>query len=129
MRKLVFTNGCFDVIHLGHVKLLEFCSLHGEVIVGINSDASIKRLKGDTRPINPQYARKEILEAIKFVNSVEIFEEDTPYELIKRVKPDLIVKGSDYEANKVIGFDLAKVLIFPRIEDFSSSNIIKKSHN
>lgn len=128
MKKMVFTNGCFDVLHLGHIRLLEFCSMHGEVIVGINSDASIRRIKGESRPINPQYARREILEAMKFVSVVEIFEEDTPYELIKRLKPDVIVKGSDYNANEVVGSDLAEVLIFPKIENFSSSSIIMRNN-
>jgi len=127
MKKLIFTNGCFDVIHLGHVRLLEFCSTHGHVIVGINSDASIRRLKGESRPVNSAATRREILESLRYVDQVEVFHEDTPYELIKKLKPDIVVKGGDYKAEDVVGSDLAQVLIFPIVEGFSSSNLINRT--
>lgn len=122
----VFTNGCFDVLHLGHVELLHYCASFGDVIVGLNSDASVKRLKGDSRPINSEQARMRILKSIKYVSEVFIFEEDTPYELIKSLKPDMIVKGGEYKAEEVVGNDISKVKIFKTIPGYSSTNIINK---
>jgi rfaE bifunctional protein nucleotidyltransferase chain/domain len=121
----VFTNGCFDVLHRGHVELLSYCANIGEVVVGLNSDKSVKRLKGSRRPINNQKDRKVVLESIKYVSKVIIFEEDTPYELIKILKPDLIVKGGDYLANEVVGHDLSEVRIFDTLEGYSSTATIK----
>lgn len=121
----VFTNGCFDVLHRGHVELLSYCANIGEVVVGLNSDKSVKRLKGSRRPINNQKDRKIVLESIKYVSKVIIFEEDTPYELIKILKPDLIVKGGDYLANEVVGHDLSEVRIFDTLEGYSSTATIK----
>jgi rfaE bifunctional protein nucleotidyltransferase chain/domain len=120
----VFTNGCFDVLHRGHVELLSYCANIGEVVVGLNSDKSVKRLKGNGRPINNQKDRKIVLESIKYVSKVIIFEEDTPYELIKILKPDLIVKGGDYLPNEVVGHDLSKVRIFNTLEGYSSTETI-----
>ena len=125
----VFTNGCFDVLHLGHVELLKYCSSLGEVIVGLNSDESIKRLKGHSRPINDEQSRLRILESIKYVHSVHIFHEDTPYELIKSLKPDLIVKGGDYKPEQVAGHDLCEVKIFETLVGHSSTAIIQKISN
>jgi rfaE bifunctional protein nucleotidyltransferase chain/domain len=122
--KVIFTNGCFDVLHLGHISLLEFCSNLGEVVVGINSDESVRQLKGDSRPINGQEARIKVLESIRYVKRVILFDELTPHKLIKEIRPDLIVKGGDYEPHEVVGFDLAKVVIFPLIKNYSSSRII-----
>ena len=124
--KLVFTNGCFDILHVGHVKLLEYCSTLGEVVVGLNSDASVKRLKGANRPVNDQDSRKTVLESLRFVSQVLIFDEDTPYNLISALKPDLIVKGGDYNPSEVVGSDIAEVLIFPTRDGFSTSGIIEK---
>lgn len=121
----VFTNGCFDVLHRGHVELLSYCANIGEVIVGLNSDKSVRRLKGNSRPINNQDDRRIILESIKYVSEVIIFEEDTPYELIKILKPDLIVKGGDYLPNEVVGYDLAEVRIFDTLKGYSSSTVIE----
>jgi rfaE bifunctional protein nucleotidyltransferase chain/domain len=121
----VFTNGCFDVLHRGHVELLSYCANIGEVIVGLNSDKSVKRLKGNSRPINNQEDRRIILESIKYVSKVIIFEEDTPYELIKILKPDLIVKGGDYLPNEVVGHDLSEVRIFDTLQGYSSTATIK----
>ena len=122
----VFTNGCFDVLHRGHVELLEFCqSLGTEVIVGINSDDSVKRLKGSDRPINHQKDRKFILESLKFIDCVLIFEEDTPYDLIKQLQPDIIVKGGDYLPEEVVGNDICKVVIFDYIDGYSTTKTIQ----
>jgi len=122
----VFTNGCFDIIHRGHIELLKYCASLGEVIVGLNSDNSVKRLKGLHRPINNATDRKFLLESLRSVSKVIIFEEDTPYNLIKSIKPDLIVKGGDYSPHKVIGQDLCRVEIFQTIQGYSTSDFIKK---
>jgi len=122
----IFTNGCFDIIHRGHIELLKYCASLGEVIVGLNSDNSVKRLKGLHRPINNATDRKFLLESLRSVSKVIIFEEDTPYNLIKSIKPDLIVKGGDYSPNKVIGQDLCRVEIFRTIQGYSTSDFIKK---
>jgi len=120
----VFTNGCFDVLHRGHIELLSYCANIGEVLVGLNSDKSVKRLKGNDRPVNNEKDRKIILESIRYVNEVIIFEEDTPYELIKILKPDLIVKGGDYLPNDVVGYDLCEVRIFDTLKGYSSTAVI-----
>ena len=129
----VFTNGCFDVLHRGHIELLSYCANMGEVLVGLNSDKSVKRLKGIDRPINNENDRKIILESIRYVDKVIIFEEDTPYELIKILKPDLIVKGGDYLPSDVVGYDLCEVRIFDTLKGYSSTSVInsfltKKHH-
>lgn len=127
IKTIVFTNGCFDILHAGHIDLLEKSKSLGEyLIVGLNSDSSVKRLKGDSRPINKQEDRKRALESIKFVDEVVIFEEDTPYEVIKKLKPDIITKGGDYTFDQVVGNDLAIVKIIPLLENHSTTNIIKK---
>ncbi|XOB61299.1 D-glycero-beta-D-manno-heptose-7-phosphate kinase [Campylobacterota bacterium DY0563] len=108
-KKVVFTNGCFDILHKGHVSYLNTAKSFGDVLIlGLNSDASVKRLKGETRPINTQDDRAYILSALECVDYVVIFDEDTPYELIKLVQPDILVKGADYEGKEVIGSDIAK---------------------
>ena len=123
--KTIFTNGCFDILHRGHLELLEFChNLGDHVIVGINSDASVTRLKGPSRPINNQDDRKYALLSLKWVNDVVIFDEDTPYNLIKKTKPDILVKGGDYKADSVIGSDICKVIIFDMVRDYSTTNIV-----
>lgn len=136
----VFTNGCFDILHKGHAELLRFCKNHSaisfsglsirpHVVVGLNSDASIKKLKGDSRPINSQEDRAFLLQSLKYVDEVIIFDEETPYELIKKVEPDYIVKGGDYSKENVVGNDLADVIIYNYIDGYSTTNIIKKSHD
>ena len=128
----VFTNGCFDILHRGHLELLSYCSqlscpsMGGWMIVGLNSDDSIKRIKGKNRPINNQKDRKFALESLKFVDEVYIFEEDTPYELIKSVSPDVIVKGGDYAHKEIVGETLCEVKIFDYLEGYSSTNLISK---
>jgi len=124
--KKVFTNGCFDILHRGHFELLKYCREIGYVIVGINSDESIKRLKGETRPIFSQKDRIFMLESCKYVNEVIIFEEDTPYSLINRIKPDIIVKGGDYKKEEVVGNDIAEVRIFDYIKGYSTSSALEK---
>ena len=125
-RKIIFTNGCFDVLHAGHLKLLEFCASLGTVIVGINSDTSIRKIKGDLRPINNEFDRQYMLSGFRFVEKVIIFEEDNPYKLIQQIKPDIIVKGGDYLKSEVIGNDLAEVRIFPLVSGLSTSKILSK---
>lgn len=122
----VFTNGCFDILHRGHVELLAYCKSLGRVTVGLNSDDSVKRLKGLSRPMNNENDRKRILEAIRYVDEVVIFEEDTPYELILRLTPDFIVKGGDYKAHEVIGSDLCEVRIFETVDDYSTTEFINR---
>ena len=124
--KTVFTNGCFDILHKGHIELLKFCSTLGDkVIVAINSDSSVKSIKGNDRPINSQEDRKLILESIRYVDSVIIFEEETPYRLIKSINPDIIVKGGDYNEEDVVGNDISKVVIFDYIENYSTTKTIQ----
>ena len=110
--KTIFTNGCFDILHRGHVALLSFCKSMGRVVVGLNSDKSVKNLKGKNRPLNNQEDREFLLKSLIFVDEVIIFDEDTPYNLIKDLKPDIIVKGGDYKIEDVVGSDLCKTKIF-----------------
>ena len=125
-KKVVFTNGCFDVLHKGHLTLLKQArSLGDKLIVGLNSDASVQRLKGATRPFNDVDTRREQLLLIPYVDDVIIFEEDTPYELIKEIKPDLIVKGGDYTVEEIVGHDLAPVHIVPTVEGYSTTKILE----
>lgn len=130
--RIVFTNGCFDVLHFGHVSYLaEAKDLGDKMIIGLNSDASVKRLKGETRPINGQHERAVLLAALQFVDAVVIFDEDTPEKLIKNVEPDFLVKGGDYTIDTIVGANFVmsyggKVITIPLVENFSSSIIIKK---
>ena len=122
---VVFTNGVFDILHIGHLKLLRHAkTLGNRLIVGINSDSSVKRLKGDLRPINGEDTRKESLLELGFVDEVIVFEEDTPLEAITKLEPDIIVKGGDYTFDTVVGNHLAKVVIFPTVEGHSTTRMI-----
>ncbi len=124
---VVFTNGCFDILHTGHFELLKAAKEKGDkLIVGLNDDNSVRRLKGDSRPINPVEIRKKQLEILSWVDEVIVFSEDTPYNLIKSLKPNLIVKGGDYKVNEVVGHDLTSVYIVPTVEDFSTTSILEK---
>lgn len=125
-RDVIFTNGCFDILHLGHIELLKFCKDLGNVTVGLNSDASIRKLKGVSRPIFNQSERKALLESIKFVDQVVIFDEETPYRLIQEIRPTYIVKGGDYKHSEVIGSDIALIKIFNYLEGHSTSLTIDK---
>lgn len=127
MNKLkIFTNGCFDILHVGHIELLNYCATLGDVIVGLNSDLSVRRLKGKSRPIITEKDRKCILMNLRSVSEVVIFDEDNPLELIKLLKPDVIVKGGDYLTNEVIGSEVAEIRIFEFIDGYSSTSIINK---
>lgn len=124
--KTVFTNGCFDIVHKGHLDLLSYCrSLGDRVIVGLNSDKSVKTLKGQNRPINSELDRKYLLESLVFVDEVVIFNEETPYLLIKSIKPDIIVKGGDYLPENVVGNDIAQVIIFDYVNGYSTTEKIQ----
>ena len=131
-QKVVFTNGCFDVLHYGHVCYLsEAKGLGHKLIIGLNSDASVRRLKGETRPINGQKERATLLATLGFVDAVVVFDEDTPEKLIEAVKPDFLVKGGDYTFETIVGADFVssyggKVITIPLVENFSSSLIIKR---
>ncbi len=124
--KTIFTNGCFDILHRGHIELLQYCATLGDVVVGLNSDASVKRIKGDGRPINNETSRKFLLDSIRYVSKVHIFDEDTPYRLISEIRPALIVKGGDYLPQNVIGADIAEIRIFPYLEGESTTSILKR---
>ncbi|UII34475.1 D-glycero-beta-D-manno-heptose 1-phosphate adenylyltransferase [Fulvivirga ulvae] len=131
-KKVVFTNGCFDILHLGHVDYLEKARQRGDkLVLGLNTDLSVKRLKGENRPLNDQYARARLLASLAFVDALTYFDEDTPYELIKELKPDILVKGNDYLAENIVGADIVianggKVETIALVEGFSTSNIIEK---
>ncbi len=129
---IVFTNGCFDVLHYGHVSYLaEASDLGDKMIIGLNSDSSVRRLKGETRPINGQHERAVLLSALQFVDAVVIFDEDTPENLINTIAPDFLVKGGDYTIDTIVGADFVmsyggKVITIPLVENFSSTLIIKR---
>lgn len=127
-QKIVFTNGCFDILHAGHVSVLEFSRSKGDLlVVGLNSDASVRRLKGPTRPVNTQSDRALVLAALESVSAVCIFDEDTPYNLIKNVCPDVLVKGGDYKPSEIVGREFAKKVVrFALLKGRSTTNIIKK---
>lgn len=126
--KIVFTNGCFDLLHYGHVKFLQEARKLGDsLVVGINSDASVRRIKGKGRPIIKAEDRVRILLALRCVDFVEIFEEDTPLELIKCRKPDVLVKGGDWKKKDVVGREYAKeVVIIKYLKGYSTTNLIRK---
>ncbi len=132
-KKIVFTNGCFDLLHLGHVDYLSKAADFGDVlIVGVNSDASVKFLgKGANRPIQDEISRSILIASLHFVDFVLVFEEATPYELIKRIEPDVLVKGADYKVEEVAGYDLmqargAEVKLIELLEGYSTSRIESK---
>ena len=121
-KKIVFTNGCFDLLHAGHISFLEAAKTFGDTLVlGLNSDQSVKKLKGNERPINSQEDRAYILAALEVVDYVVIFNEDTPYELIKSIKPDTLVKGADYKGKKIVGQDIVNELKLVKFIDGKSS--------
>ena len=126
--KVVFTNGCFDILHRGHIDYLQKSRMLGDkLIVGLNSDASVKRLKGNSRPINSETDRKYLLESLSCVDEVIIFDEDTPYELISKIKPSIITKGGDYKfIENVVGHDLATVILIPFIDGYSTTKTLEK---
>ena len=135
-KKIVFTNGCFDILHIGHKRYLQQAAALGDILViGVNSDDSVRRLKGPSRPVNGEQDRAEMLSALGFVDYVVIFDEDTPYELIKKIQPDVLVKGGDYKPEEVVGRDIVearggRLELIQLVEGKSTTNIINKiSHH
>ena len=130
--KVVFSNGCFDIVHLGHIDYLEKASQMGDkLVIGLNSDSSVKELKGEGRPINAEYARSRMLAALGFVDGVTIFGEETPKQLIAYLVPDVLVKGSDYEVKDIVGADTViahggEVKTIDLVEGFSTTQLIEK---
>ncbi|MCS7000597.1 MAG: D-glycero-beta-D-manno-heptose 1-phosphate adenylyltransferase [Bacteroidota bacterium] len=131
-KKIVFTNGCFDILHRGHVEYLTAARALGDVlIVGLNSDASVRRLKGPNRPINNEQDRAVVLDALRAVDIVTIFDEDTPADLIRAIEPDILVKGGDYTEATVVGADFVRarggsVVIVPLVPGHSTSGLIAR---
>lgn len=131
-QKVVFTNGCFDILHQGHVVYLaKAAELGTKLVIGLNTDASVKRLKGNNRPVNSENERALLLAALAFVDMVVLFAEDTPYELIKAIQPDILVKGADYKPEDIVGCDIVKakrgrVVTVSLEEGFSTTNVIEK---
>ena len=125
--KIVFTNGCFDILHRGHVEYLQNAKELGDLLIlGLNSDSSVKRLKGEGRPINKEEDRAIVLSALECIDYITIFEEDTPLELIKIVKPDILVKGGDYKIENVIGREYAKeTVLIDFVDGYSTTKTIK----
>ncbi len=134
-KKVVFTNGCFDLLHLGHVDYLAKAADCGnKLIIGVNTDTSISNLKGPSRPIQDQQSRLQILASLQCVDAVILFDEQTPYNLIKTLEPDVLVKGSDYEPQNIIGYDIVtakggKVTTIDFIPGYSTSDIERKIKN
>ena len=131
-KKIVFSNGCFDILHRGHVEYLSKAAAKGDVlIIGLNTDASVRRLKGPTRPVNDENARAFVLAALEFVSAVTLFDEDTPYQLINKVQPDVLVKGSDYKPEDIVGYDIVmakggRVETIDLVEGFSTTKTIER---
>ena len=131
-KKIVFTNGCFDILHVGHKRYLQQAATLGDIlVVGVNSDDSVRRLKGPDRPVNSEQDRAEMLSALGFVDNVVIFGEDTPYELIKQIQPDVLVKGGDYKPEEVVGRDIVearggRLELITFVEGKSTTGIIEK---
>ena len=131
-KKMVFTNGCFDILHKGHVEYLSQASDLGDImIIGLNTDASVSRLKGSHRPLQDQSSRALVMASLSFVDYIVLFDEDSPYDLIKAIQPDVLVKGSDYKVEEVVGYDIVqakggRVETIALTEGYSTSNIEKK---
>jgi len=131
-KKIVFTNGCFDLLHIGHIKCLQEAKKQGDIlIVGINKDSSVKKIKGKNRPFVKDKERAEIISSLEMVNYVVLFGETTPFKVIKELKPDVLVKGKDYKKKEVIGRDIVeknggKVVLIPVVKNHSTSLLIKK---
>mgnify|MGYP003510154751 FL=1 len=131
-KSIVFSNGCFDILHRGHVEYLSKAADLGDIlIIGLNTDDSVRRLKGPSRPVNDEKARAVVLAALESVDAIMFFEEDTPYNLIKRVQPDVLVKGKDYKAEDIVGYDIVtakggKVETIELVDGFSTTKTIEK---
>jgi D-glycero-beta-D-manno-heptose 1-phosphate adenylyltransferase len=130
--KIVFTNGCFDILHRGHVEYLSKAASYGDVmIVGLNSDASIRNIKGKSRPVQDEESRALILASLQFVSNVVLFDEDTPFNLIKLLQPDVLVKGADYKPEEIVGYDIVKakrgkIVTIDLVEGYSTTGILNK---
>jgi rfaE bifunctional protein nucleotidyltransferase chain/domain len=130
--RIVFTNGCFDILHRGHIEYLSKARDLGSVLViGLNSDASVRRIKGEGRPVQDETSRALLLASLRFVDAVILFDEDTPLDLIQLVEPDVLVKGGDYTGENIVGAEFVKarggeVVTIPLVEGYSTSEIIKK---
>ncbi|MBW2029073.1 MAG: D-glycero-beta-D-manno-heptose 1-phosphate adenylyltransferase [Deltaproteobacteria bacterium] len=131
-KKVVFTNGCFDILHPGHTRYLAAARDLGDfLVVAVNSDRSTRVIKGDKRPVMPQDARTEVLAALSFVDLVTIFDEETPYRVIEVLQPDILVKGGDWKEDEIVGADIVKkaggeVRRIPYISGYSTTEIIEK---
>ncbi len=131
-KKVVFTNGCFDLLHIGHLDYLSKAGDLGDVlIIGVNTDASVNRIKGPTRPVNDELSRTMLLAGLMFVDAVVLFDEPTPKEIIDFIQPDVLVKGDDYKAEEIVGYDtvMAKggqVVTIPLVEGYSTTNLIRR---
>ncbi len=134
-QKLVFTNGCFDIIHRGHVEYLaKAASLGNQLIIGVNTDASVKRLKGSARPVQDETTRTLVLASFGFVSKVVLFDEDTPFDLINLIQPDILVKGGDYKPEDIVGYDIVKgkggeIVTIDLVEGHSTTSIINRMNN
>jgi D-glycero-beta-D-manno-heptose 1-phosphate adenylyltransferase len=134
-QKIVFTNGCFDILHLGHIDYLaKAADLGHQLIIGLNTDASVTRIKGPHRPLQDQESRAMVLASLGFVSAVVLFDEETPYELIRLVQPDILVKGADYKPEEIIGFDIVKakggeVVTLEFLPAYSTTAIVQKILN
>ncbi len=130
--QLVFTNGCFDIVHLGHIDYLSKARDLGDILIlGLNTDSSVRRIKGETRPVNDENARARILASFNFIDALILFDEDTPYDLINFVQPDVLVKGSDYKPHEIVGSDIVlkkggRIETIDFLEGYSTSSIIKR---
>jgi len=131
-QKIVFTNGCFDLLHLGHIDYLSKAADLGNILlIGLNTDASVSRIKGPHRPLQDEQSRAMVLASLKFVDAVVLFDEDTPYELIQKIQPDVLVKGSDYNPEDIVGYDIViarggKVVTIDFLHGYSTSGIEKR---
>ena len=131
-KKIVFTNGCFDILHLGHIDYLSKAKDLGDLlIIGLNTDKSVSKIKGSNRPIQDEYSRAMVLASLGFVDAVVFFGEDTPYNLIKTTQPDILVKGADYKPENIVGYDIVtnkggKVVTIEFLEGYSTTAIEKK---
>lgn len=130
-KRIVFTNGCFDILHIGHVRYLKSARGYGDIlVVGLNSDESVRKIKGDKRPLIPQGERAEILSSVRFVDYVVVFNEPDPYSTIAAIKPDVLVKGADWPIENIVGRDIVEscggeVHTIPLVEGASTSGIIE----
>ncbi len=133
--KIVFSNGCFDILHLGHIDYLARAADFGDkMVIGLNTDSSVSKIKGPTRPINDERSRGMVLAALEFVSAIILFDEPTPYELIRLVQPDVLVKGADYKPEEIVGYDIVtakggSVKTIPFVDGYSTTKIEQRIRN